>query len=74
MAGGLFPLFKATLELHERLEAHPTPRGHGSAKAGFWVVIARILLLDAVFSLDSIITAVGMVDQLGVMVAPSSSR
>lgn len=69
MAGGLFLLFKATLELHERLEAHPHAEGTGSAKAGFWVVIAQILLLDAVFSLDSIITAVGMVDQLGVMVA-----
>ena len=59
LGGGLFLLFKATTELHERLEALPHSEKHGSGRAGFWVVIAQILLLDAVFSLDSIITAVG---------------
>ena len=58
LGGGLFLLFKATTELHERLEALPHSEKHGSGRAGFWVVIAQILLLDAVFSLDSIITAV----------------
>ena len=69
IAGGVFLLFKATLELHERLEARPHSEDAGASKSTFWLVIAQILLLDAVFSLDSIITAVGMVDQLGVMVA-----
>lgn len=69
LGGGLFLLFKATTELHERLEALPHSEKHGSGKAGFWVVIAQILLLDAVFSLDSIITAVGMVDNLYVMMS-----
>ena len=69
MGGGLFLLFKATTELHERLEAKPEEQGPAGVYAGFGVVIAQILVLDAVFSLDSIITAVGMVDHLGVMMA-----
>ena len=69
MGGGLFLLFKATSELHERLEAKPEEQGPAGVYAGFGVVIAQILVLDAVFSLDSIITAVGMVDHLGVMMA-----
>ncbi|MGL5812062.1 MAG: TerC family protein [Aeromonas sp.] len=69
MGGGLFLLFKATTELHERLEAKPEAQGQVGVYAGFGVVIAQILVLDAVFSLDSIITAVGMVDHLGVMMA-----
>ncbi len=67
IAGGLFLLAKSTMELHERLEALPHTDKHGSGQAGFWLVILQILVLDAVFSLDSIITAVGMVDNLGVM-------
>ena len=67
IGGGLFLLAKSTMELHERLEALPHTEHHGSGQAGFWLVIAQILVLDAVFSLDSIITAVGMVDNLGVM-------
>lgn len=67
MAGGIFLIFKATSELHERLEARPHSEGKDSGKVGFWVVIAQILLLDAVFSIDSIITAVGMVDTLWIM-------
>ena len=68
IAGGAFLLFKATLELHERLEAHPHKDDGSHGRSTFWLVIAQILLLDAVFSLDSIITAVGMVDKLGVMI------
>lgn len=69
MAGGVFLVFKATMELHERLEAKPHEESVAGGTASFWAVIAQILVLDAVFSVDSIITAVGMVDNLGVMVA-----
>lgn len=66
--GGLFLLGKATFEIHENLEGE---QGHASArvKATFTSVIVQILILDAVFSLDSVITAVGMVDRIGIMVA-----
>jgi predicted tellurium resistance membrane protein TerC len=65
--GGLFLLGKSTLEIHDKLEGET---GHASAKikASFWSVIIQIMLLDIVFSLDSVITAVGMVNELAVMV------
>jgi predicted tellurium resistance membrane protein TerC len=65
--GGLFLLGKSTLEIHEKLEG---VEGHGSARvaASFASVIAQILLLDIVFSLDSVITAVGMADDVAVMI------
>jgi predicted tellurium resistance membrane protein TerC len=68
LGGGLFLLAKATLEIHERLEGE---EGHGSARvaASFGAVILQIMLLDIVFSLDSVITAVGMADDLSIMVA-----
>ena len=68
LLGGLFLLGKATFEIHENLEGEP---GHASAKvrATFTSVIIQILLLDIVFSLDSVITAVGMVEEVGIMVA-----
>jgi predicted tellurium resistance membrane protein TerC len=64
--GGLFLLAKATYEIHDKLEGagHAGPAG----AASFGGVIAQIMLLDVVFSLDSVITAVGMVDELAVMV------
>lgn len=65
--GGVFLLFKGTMELHERVEGNAH---HGSQKvqhAVFWQVILQIVVLDAVFSLDSVITAVGMVDELSIM-------
>ncbi|MBL7634662.1 MULTISPECIES: TerC family protein [Atlantibacter] len=67
--GGLFLLFKATVELNERLEGkdHENPTQRRGAK--FWAVVAQIVILDAIFSLDSVITAVGMVDHLAVMMA-----
>jgi len=68
IVGGLFLLFKGTVELHERLEGS---LGHEKRKvvhAVFWQVIVQIVVLDAVFSLDSVITAVGMVDHLPVMI------
>lgn len=67
LAGGLFLLFKATLELHERLENKSHDENGNRAHASFWAVVAQIVVLDAVFSLDAVITAVGMVNHLGVM-------
>ena len=67
--GGLFLLFKATMELHERLEGTSHTDKGNKAYAAFGVVVTQIVILDAVFSLDSVITAVGMVDELGVMYA-----
>jgi len=67
-AGGLFLIAKATFEIHEKLEGE---EGHGSAKvrATFGAVLTQIVLLDIVFSLDSVITAVGMARHIAVMVA-----
>jgi predicted tellurium resistance membrane protein TerC len=67
LVGGLFLLGKATLEIHERLEGE---EGHGSTRVApsFAAVIAQIMALDIVFSLDSVITAVGMADDLSIMV------
>lgn len=69
LIGGVFLLFKATVELHDRLEGHGEHKEGRKAHTGFWLVITQIVILDAVFSLDSVITAVGMVDHLYVMVA-----
>ena len=68
IAGGLFLLVKATTEIHDRLEQRPHAPD-AAAHAAFWPIVAQIVVLDAVFSLDSIITAVGMVDELYVMMA-----
>ena len=65
--GGVFLLFKATMELHERLEGHVSERTTNSTYAKFWPIVAQIVVLDAVFSLDAVITAVGMVEHLAVM-------
>jgi predicted tellurium resistance membrane protein TerC len=68
IGGGLFLLAKATLEIHEKLEGDEnqnTPR----AAPSFRAVIGQIMLLDIVFSLDSVITAVGMAEDLSIMVA-----
>ena len=67
LIGGIFLLAKATREIHERLEG---PQGHAEAEAvpSFAGVILQIGLLDMIFSLDSVITAVGMVRELWVMI------
>jgi predicted tellurium resistance membrane protein TerC len=67
IGGGLFLLAKATTEIHERLEGE---EGHSSARVrpSFAAVITQIVLLDIVFSLDSVITAVGMADEIIIMV------
>lgn len=67
LGGGLFLIWKATREIHERLEGESS-HGRTSVAPSFNAVIAQILLLDIVFSLDSVITAVGMVDHVTVMV------
>jgi predicted tellurium resistance membrane protein TerC len=68
IAGGLFLVGKSTFEIHDKLEGE---HGHQSRRIppSFATVIVQILLLDIVFSLDSVITAVGMVDQVAVMIA-----
>ncbi len=67
LGGGIFLLFKGTMELHERLESRDEPHSETKVYAGFWAVVTQIVILDAVFSLDAVITAVGMVEQLAVM-------
>ena len=68
IGGGLFLIAKSTYEIHDKLEGE---EGHASGKvaASFASVIIQIMLLDIVFSLDSVITAVGMVDEIWVMIA-----
>jgi predicted tellurium resistance membrane protein TerC len=67
IGGGLFLLAKATIEIHERLEGE---EGRSSARMrpSFAAVITQIMVLDIVFSLDSVITAVGMADEITIMV------
>src|SRR5690606_25313528 len=67
LGGGLFLIWKATQEIHERLEGQEHDEGVAKP-ATFSSVITQIVLLDIVFSLDSVITAVGMADDIGVMV------
>lgn len=69
LGGGIFLLFKATTELHERIESHSLIGSTGRTRAVFWKVIVQIVALDAVFSLDAVITAVGMVNDLPIMIA-----
>jgi len=69
IGGGLFLLGKATFEIHEKLEGEElAPGAVAAGTASFAATIAQILLLDIVFSLDSVITAVGMAEELWVMV------
>ena len=69
--GGIFLLYKATTELHERLEGtnHFQVADQHKKHAAFWAVVAQILVLDAVFSIDSVITAVAMVEHIVVAMA-----
>ncbi len=69
LMGGLFLLFKATCEIHHKLEGPEAQDGKVGAAMSFGSVIAQIILLDTVFSIDSVITAVGMTPYLSVMVA-----
>ncbi|MEZ3414593.1 TerC family protein [Pantoea dispersa] len=67
LGGGIFLLFKATTELNARLEGSDEESGQNNSGAKFWPVVAQIVVLDAIFSLDAVITAVGMVNDLPVM-------
>jgi predicted tellurium resistance membrane protein TerC len=77
LLGGLFLLYKATHEIFLEVEAREQPHApvadaaavKAAGKKLFWMVIGQIAVIDIVFSLDSVITAVGMVDEIGVMVA-----
>jgi len=69
IAGGLFLLFKSTREIHEKLEGAEDGTQARNARASFLAVIVQIGILDVVFSLDSVITAVGMAEDVSVMVA-----
>lgn len=67
--GGLFLLYKGTAEIHHTVAGDDHARGNGTKAATFAGVIMQIIVLDAVFSLDSVITAVGMTDNIPVMIA-----
>jgi predicted tellurium resistance membrane protein TerC len=69
LLGGLFLIWKSVKEVHEKLEAGDGHANPTRGKVSFAGVIVQILILDVVFSLDSVITAVGMADNLGVMIA-----
>ena len=68
IGGGLFLLVKAVMEIHNELEGFASPNAEGHVFASFTVVILQIAVIDIVFSLDSVITAIGMVNQGVVMV------
>ncbi|WP_375397743.1 TerC family protein [uncultured Sphingomonas sp.] len=71
IAGGLFLLYKATAEIHHSVDAHGAgaiPDEKGARSLGFAAAIVQILALDLVFSIDSILTAVGMTDELPIMI------
>lgn len=67
--GGMFLIYKSTTEIHHRVEGHIETGTTKLKKVTFANIIIQILILDLVFSLDSVITAVGMVDRIGVMIA-----
>lgn len=68
LIGGLFLIAKATFELHDVAEGKSHEHQGSSKPKSFWSVIFQIIIFDLVFSLDSVITAVGMADHIGVMV------
>lgn len=68
LLGGLFLIYKATTEIYEKLEVHQTEAAVAASRGAFSAVIAQILIMDIVFSLDSVITAVGMANEIIVMV------
>lgn len=69
LVGGLFLIFKATLEIYDKVEGEPHAPPAAGAAGTFAAVVIQIMLMDVVFSLDSVITAVGMVDEVWIMVA-----
>ena len=67
--GGLFLIYKATVEIHAKVEGHAEHEKSSTTKAALGAILLQIAILDIVFSLDSVITAVGMVDHITVMIA-----
>ncbi len=69
IAGGLFLLFKAVKEIHHTVEAKDEAGGPGMVMGGFGAIISQIVLLDIVFSIDSVITAIGLTDQVWIIIS-----
>ncbi len=69
LAGGFFLLVKATGEIHKDVEAAGEEEGGAKAGSGFAMIVSQIILVDIVFSVDSIVTAIGMAEHIGVMIA-----
>jgi predicted tellurium resistance membrane protein TerC len=68
IAGGLFLIGKATHEIHAEVEAEDDDAAAGSARSVFWAVVAQVVVIDLVFSVDSIITAIGLAKDIEIMV------
>lgn len=69
LCGGIFLLFKATIELHERIEGANKQNLQANKYASFWSTILQVIILDLVFSIDSIVTAIGMVNDVSMMIS-----
>ena len=69
LVGGLFLIAKATYEIHGKLEGEEHTSEERSKAGSLWTVVTQIMLIDIIFSLDSVITAVGRVDNVGIMIA-----
>ncbi|HEX7121911.1 MAG TPA: TerC family protein [Gemmatimonadaceae bacterium] len=69
LGGGLFLIGKATWEIHGKLEGEEHEQRRTAVPSALWSVIVQIMLIDIIFSLDSVITAVGMVEQVSIMIA-----
>jgi predicted tellurium resistance membrane protein TerC len=72
LIGGLFLIGKATFEIHGKLEGEEHARAGGKGRASLMTVVTQIMIIDIVFSLDSVITAVGMVDSVAIMIAANA--
>ncbi len=69
LVGGLFLISKATLEIHHKLEGDAHDSSSSKRVKSLWATVAQIMVIDVVFSLDSVITAVGMADEVSIMIA-----
>jgi len=68
LSGGIFLLFKATIELHERIEGNKQNKSNKTNSSFVWV-IGQVIVIDVIFSIDSIITAIGMVSDISIMIS-----
>ena len=69
LLGGLFLIGKATVEIHHKLEGEDESQKVGGKATSLWMTVAQIMVIDIVFSLDSVITAVGMASEVSIMIA-----